>query len=76
MVWCMSREVESDAGHVANVEYFVRLEEVVECVLDFLSWDLVFLCEVTLDNSDILTNADLCVRLTAGPESLLNIVGR
>ena len=76
MVRCMSRQVKGGAGHVANVEYFVGLEEMVEGIVNFLSRDLVFLCEVTLDDPDVLADADLCVRLPAGPERLLDIVGR
>lgn len=72
----MSRQVKGGAGHVTNVEHFVGLEEMVEGIVNFLSRDLVFLCEVTLDDPDVLADADLCVRLPAGPESLLDIVGR
>lgn len=75
MVRCMSWEVEGDAGHLANVEYFVGLEPVVEGVLSILSRDLIFFSEVTLDDNDVLADADRCVRLSAGPESLLDVVG-
>lgn len=47
----------------------------VEGVLNFLSRDLIFLWKVPLDDPDVLADADLCVRLLAGPESLLDIVG-
>ncbi|KAJ5607109.1 hypothetical protein N7537_003728 [Penicillium hordei] len=42
MVRCVCKQVKGDAGHIANVEYFVGLEDMADGILNFLSRDLIF----------------------------------
>ena len=67
--------MEGAAGDLANLEYFIGQEEVVEGVVDIFLRDCIFSCEKALDDLDILAGTDRCMRFPAGPESLLDIVG-
>lgn len=71
----MSWQVQRGAGDVADVEYLIGLEEVVEGVLDFFSWDPIFVREVALHDCDVFSDADQGMRLASSPEGLLNVVG-
>lgn len=71
----MPRQVKRGAGHLADMKYLVWFKEVVEGVLDFGSWDSILVRKVTLNDSYVLSDADQRVRLSSGPECLLDVVG-
>ena len=75
IISCVTWQVKSDAGHLAEVKFFVGFTEVIEGCIDFVFWDSVPLCVVGLDNFDVLLDANLGVWLAVGPEGLLDIVG-
>lgn len=50
MISCGVWQVKGDAGHLAEVEFFVGFEEVIEGCLDFIFWGSVSVCVVGLDD--------------------------
>lgn len=58
VIWCVAGQMEHLDGDIANVELLVCLEQAVECGVQLLGGDVVFLREDILDDANLVPDAD------------------